>query len=124
MPFFNYTSAKRIGRGSDDIWTYGGGFAFPDLGKEGSVLGIFAGVQPYNANSKFFISEVDASGDVVNSYETRISNNSIPVHVEAFYKYQVNDNISLTPGVIWISAPHQDSGNSQVIGTLRSTFTF
>jgi hypothetical protein len=122
--FFNYTSAKRIGRGSDDIWTYGGGYAFPDLGKEGSVLGIFAGVQPYNANSKFFISEVDASGDVVNSYETRISNNSIPVHVEAFYKYQVNDNISLTPGVIWISAPHQDSGNSQVIGTLRSTFTF
>jgi hypothetical protein len=118
--FFNYTNAIRLGRGNDEIWTYGGGFAFPDLGKEGNLLGIFAGVQPYNGQSTFFLTDT-LTGE---SYKTRISNNTVPVHVEAFYKYQVNDNISLTPGVIWISAPHQDSGNGQVIGTLRSTFTF
>ena len=31
----------------DEVWTYGGGLAFPDLGKEGNVLGIFGGAQPY-----------------------------------------------------------------------------
>lgn len=117
--FFNYTNATRIGRGNDDIWTYGGGFAFPDLGKEGNLLGIFAGVQPYNGSSRYVITET-ATGD---TYKARLSNNDVPVHVEGFYKYQVTDNISITPGVIWISAPHQDD-NDQIIGTLRSTFTF
>lgn len=116
--FFNYTNLTRIGRGNDDIWTYGGGFAFPDLGKEGNLLGIFAGVQPYNTTSTFFIN------DGVNSRRVRVSNQTIPVHVEAFYKYQLTDNISITPGVIWLNSSNQGSNSDQVIGTLRTTFTF
>jgi BMFP domain-containing protein YqiC len=94
------------GSNSCDVWTYGGGFAFPDLGKEGSVLGIFAGVQPYVGN---------ISGGAGQN----------PVSVEGFYKYQLTDNISITPGVIFVADPEQDNkSNSQVIGTLRTTFTF
>ena len=99
-----YTSVISIGKGSDDVWTYGGGFAFPDLGKEGSVLGIFGGVQPY-------------LGSVQKN----------PIHVEAFYKYKLSDNISLTPGVIWL---HNPAGGALIdnkdafVGTLRTTFTF
>ena len=119
--FFNYTSVILNGRGNDQIWTYGGGVAFPDLGKEGNLLGIFAGVQPYSGNSTFFITDT-STGD---SYKTRLSGISVPIHVEAFYKYQLNDNISLTPGVIWVSSPSQSKNNQdQVIGTLRTTFTF
>jgi hypothetical protein len=117
--FFTYTNLTRIGRGNDDIWTYGGGFAFPDLGKEGSVLGIFAGVQPYNSTSTFFVN--DGAG---NSRRVRVSNETIPVHVEAFYKYQLTDNISVTPGVIWLNSSNQGSNSDQIIGTLRTTFTF
>jgi carbohydrate-selective porin OprB len=48
------------------------------------------------------------------------------------YKYRVNDNISITPGVIWLTAPGQVKGGDDavsglevsVIGTLRTTFTF
>jgi carbohydrate-selective porin OprB len=47
--------------------------------------------------------------------------------VEAFYKYRVNDNISITPGLIWLIHPEQSPTNSNddaVIGTLRTTFVF
>jgi hypothetical protein len=117
--FFNYTNLTRIGRGSDDIWSYGGGVAFPDLFKEGSVLGIFAGVQPYNANSTYFVT--DPNG---NSRRVRISTDNVPFHVEAFYKYQLTDNISVTPGVIWVTNTNQGSNQDGIIGTLRTTFTF
>lgn len=117
--FFNYTNLTRIGRGNDDIWSYGGGVAFPDLFKEGSVLGIFAGVQPYNGSPTYFIN--DAAG---NTYRTRVSLETIPIHVEAFYRYQLTDNISLTPGVIWLNSSNQGDNDDQVIGTLRTTFTF
>jgi carbohydrate-selective porin OprB len=49
----------------------------------------------------------------------------VPVHLEAFYRYQFNNNISLTPGLIWLLAPNQDRDNaSDVIGVLRTTFVF
>jgi hypothetical protein len=117
--FFNYTNLTRIGRGNDDIWSYGGGVAFPDLFKEGSVLGIFAGVQPYNGSASYFVT--DGAG---NSRRVRITSDNIPVHVEAFYKYQLTDNISVTPGVIWVSNTNQGSNQDGIIGTLRTTFTF
>jgi hypothetical protein len=92
---------------SDEVWTYGGGVAFPDLGKEGNVLGIFGGSQPY-----------------LGSASTGV-NGAIPLHVEAFYKYKLNDNISITPGVIWLSNPNQNENNDdEFVGTLRTTFTF
>ena len=99
-----YTSVISIGKGSDDVWTYGGGLAFPDLGKQGSVLGVFGGVQPY-------------LGSVQKN----------PIHVEAFYKYKLSDNISLTPGIIWLNNPGGGAlvdNKDAFIGTLRTTFTF
>ncbi|MDJ0676595.1 MAG: iron uptake porin [Calothrix sp. MO_167.B42] len=94
---------------SDDFeaWSYGLGIALPDLGKPGNVLGIYAGAEPYAANR---ISGVE-DGDT-------------PFHIEGFYKYQVSENVSITPGLIWLTAPGQDSSNSAVVGTLRTTFTF
>ncbi|NER51650.1 MAG: carbohydrate porin, partial [Symploca sp. SIO1A3] len=50
--------------------------------------------------------------------------NDVPYHVEAFYKYQVTDNISVTPGVIWLLNPNQTDSADSIIGTLRTTFTF
>jgi hypothetical protein len=88
-------------------WTYGGGVALPDLGKKGNVLGLFAGAEPYALNRRGF------------------GGSSVPIHVEGFYKYRVNDNISITPGVIYLTSPGQSSNNDDVfIGTLRTTFTF
>lgn len=113
--FFNYTDAIIIGTGDAEIWSYGGGVAFPDLGKEGSVLGIFGGAQPY-------------AGNYVAGVPGFVAGDGAPWHVEAFYKYKVNDNISITPGLIWLTDPAADSNAIDVddafIGTIRTTFTF
>ncbi|BAU14726.1 carbohydrate-selective porin OprB [Leptolyngbya sp. NIES-3755] len=95
------------GEGQKDIWTYGVGVAFPDFGKKGNLLGFVAGAEPYMGNPGAGL------------------RNDIPLHFEGFYKYQLTDNISVTPGVIWVVNPGQNEANDDVvIGTIRTTFTF
>jgi hypothetical protein len=85
-----------------DIWSYALGLSFPDFGKKGNVLGLLAGTPPY----------AGGIGDV-------------PIHVEGFYRVRLTDNISITPGVIWVINPEQNkSGIDTLIGTVRTTFTF
>ena len=103
--FLSYSDITGFGNNDDgEVWSYGVGLALPDFGKKGNVLGIFAGAQPYLGSE---------SGER-------------PYHVEGFYKYRVNDNISITPGVIWLTNPGQGVNNNDdaVIGTFRTTFTF
>jgi len=112
--FGSYINADFVGDGygSRTIWTYGAGLAFPDFGKKGNLLGLMAGAEPYLSNP----TAVQRAAGV---------GNSIPIHLEGFYKYQLNDNISITPGVIWIINPGQNNNNDDVvIGTVRTTFTF
>ncbi|MBD2302609.1 iron uptake porin [Nostoc sp. FACHB-87] len=108
--FISYSDVTGFGAGDDrEVWSYGGGIALPDFGKKGNVLGIFGGVQPYSIG-RFSVSQ---------------GNNDLPFQVEGFYKYRVSDNISITPGVIWLSSPGQNDNNDDAfIGTLRTTFTF
>ncbi|MDZ8261817.1 iron uptake porin [Nostoc sp. ChiQUE01b] len=107
--FVSYHDVTGVGAGDDyEAWSYGVGVALPDFGKKGNVLGVFAGAEPYSFNRPGFG-----------------GNNDIPYHFEGFYKYRVSDNISVTPGVIWLTSPGQNSDNDDaIIGTLRTTFTF
>jgi Carbohydrate-selective porin, OprB family/S-layer homology domain len=43
---------------------------------------------------------------------------------EAFYRFPINDNISLTPAVVVITNPSNNTGNTIVQGVLRTTFSF
>ncbi|MBF2026105.1 MAG: carbohydrate porin [Oscillatoriales cyanobacterium C42_A2020_001] len=93
-----------------EIWTYGLGLSFQDLGKKGNLGGIVIGAQPYLGNPK---SRRDYGALAV------------PIHIEVFYKYQINDHISITPGLIWIQNPGQiKTTDDAFIGTIRTTFTF
>ncbi|PAX59642.1 iron uptake porin [Brunnivagina elsteri] len=106
--FVSYHDITGFGKNDDtEAWSYGLGVALPDFGKKGNVLGIFAGAEPYS---------------LANAGR---GNRDVPYHIEGFYKYRVSDNISITPGVIWLTAPGQSSSNDDaIIGTLRTTFTF
>ncbi|HEY9692933.1 MAG TPA: iron uptake porin [Oculatellaceae cyanobacterium] len=111
--FVGKTSARVLDAGDADIWYYGAGIALPNFGKEGNVLGIFAGVEP------------TLRGVRVNGNGRNFGPNDTAYHIEGFYKYQLTDNISFTPGVIYITNPGQNEANSDsVIGTLRTTMTF
>jgi Carbohydrate-selective porin, OprB family len=94
------TNANRGGT-SDNILSYGAGISFPDVDGKGSLAGIFVGAEPY----------VSGVG-------------STPFHFQGFYKYKFSDNISITPGLIYLTSPDQINNNSALIGVVRSTFTF
>ena len=114
--FFGYTDAQQTsgGNGSVEIWYYGLGLAFPDLGKEGNLAGIIVGAEPY-------VGGCEGTGCLPGAVD------STAIHVEGFYLYAVNDHISVTPGIVWIAAPFgvgESSNDSVVIGTIRTTFSF
>ena len=101
--FGMYTDAQPTSEaGEAEIWSYGAGVSFPDLGKEGNLAAIFAGVEPYDGNQ-----------------------DDLPIHLEGLYKYQFNDNISITPGVVYLISPNgNEDDDDALIGVLRTTFTF
>ncbi len=100
--FGMYTDAQQAdGPLSTEIWSYGAGLSLPDFGKEGNLAAIFAGVEPYAQGEKN------------------------PIHLEGLYKYQFNDNVSITPGVVYLINPNgNDVDEDALIGVLRTTFTF
>lgn len=107
------TQARLLGLTNARIWNYAATLAFPDLGKEGNLLGFVVGREPYIDRIKG------------NSFFLNPSARKTSWHLEAFYKFQLTDNISVTPGVIWITKPNQSTDDKDiVIGTLRTTFTF
>lgn len=109
----NYINARLLGKGDADIWTYSVQAAFPDLFKQGNVGGLAVGMEPT-------LTGLRKDGHFVGGFE-----NDTSLHIEAYYKYQVTNNISVTPSVIWITAPNQDADNEDiVIGGIRTTFTF
>ncbi len=111
--FGTYLDAKLIGLGDAEIWTYGATIAFPDLFKEGSLGGIVVGREPY-------MNELDVPSGLASGLRQDQS-----WHIEAFYKYQVTDNISITPGVTVITNANQDDDNDElIIGVIRTTFQF
>jgi hypothetical protein len=111
--FIDETNARIVGRGDANIWSYALGVALPDLGKQGNVLGLVVGVEPT-------LKGLRAAG-VPRNFGRRDE----AYHFEGFYKYQLTDNISITPGLIVLTAPGQNIRNNDVfIGTFRTTFTF
>jgi len=111
--FFGYTDADQVfgsNKSSAEIWYYGLGIAFPDLGKEGNLGGIVLGAEPY-------VGGCEGANCEAGSEDTAL-------HLEGFYRYAINDNISVTPGVVWIGSPDGNSDGDVVLGTIRTTFTF
>ncbi|AFY68799.1 cyanobacterial porin [Thalassoporum mexicanum PCC 7367] len=106
-----FTDAELRGVGSADILNYAIAMVFPDLFKEGSSGALIVGAAPY-------LTSLDAPGDPEFSEET-------PFHIEAFYKYRVSKNITVTPAIVWLTSPDQGRiDNDAFIGTVRTTFSF
>ncbi len=99
-----------IERGTQDVWNWAITLAFPDLGKEGNLGGIIIGAEPWVTSSS-----IDNLGEDEN----------MSLHLEAFYQYRLSDNLAITPGIIWITAPDNKNNNQDLmIGALRTTFNF
>jgi hypothetical protein len=104
--YLTSTSATGTQIGDASLLTYGVGAAFPNIGQPGNLLGFFVGQPPTVTN---------APGTASSAY-----------HIEGFYKYKLNDNISITPGLIYLTNPNQVGAGNEgaLLGTVRTTFTF
>lgn len=110
-----FSAIRAIELGDADVWNYAVTLAFPDLFSRGSLGGVIIGMQPRLTGA------TPALGEQLG----RRSDPDVGYHVEAFYRYALNDNIDITPGVVWITAPNHDEDNDDIIfGTIRTTFRF
>ena len=100
-------------KGEVDTFNYAVTLGFPDLGKKGNLAGVIVGMEPKVTSSS-------AAGAGVTKDDRNTS-----YHIEGFYQYKLSDNITLTPAVIWLTAPdHNNTNDNVVIGALRTTFSF
>ncbi len=95
-----------------DVWSYGLNLAIRDVGSPGSTLGFVFGVPPVARR-------VQLGGGLTQS------NSATPYHAEVFYKFNINDNIDVTPGFFAVFRPDGDiNRNTVYVGTIRTTFRF
>jgi len=84
------------------------GIAILDVGKEGSVIGLIAGVPPFAPDTTTLGGAAD-----------------VPIFIEGQYRFPITKNILITPGLYTIINPEQNSLNDTIfVGTIRTTFRF
>jgi Carbohydrate-selective porin, OprB family len=95
--------------GDRDILNWAVTAAFPDLGAPGNLGGLLVGQEPR----------------VTGATGTALADTGSSLHLEGFYQVKLSDNLSITPGLIYLTAPDHNSANGgALIGTVRTTFSF
>ena len=120
-----YTSSVTPGEtGSVETVNWMAFLNFPDLFGPGNLGGIYVG-QPPRINSSTLRQGQNIPDLLAGGLGDDGDQPGTTTHVEVFYRYQITENISITPGVIAIFEPSNtpDSDNI-VIGALRTTFRF
>ncbi|MHC5729993.1 MAG: iron uptake porin, partial [Nostoc sp.] len=120
-----YTKSYIPGRsGNVETTNYMVFLNFPDLFSKGNLAGIYVGQPPKITSSDLPIG--NNVPDFVNTGLGRAGGQpGTTTQIEAFYRFQLTDNISITPGIIHILEPgNTPDSDSVTIGILRSTFTF
>ncbi|UBF30019.1 iron uptake porin (plasmid) [Kovacikia minuta CCNUW1] len=115
------TSGGSTGRSGDvDVLNYAAMLAFPDLLRKGNLGGIVFGMQP-----KVIDTSNARVATAIGLPEGRREDRDTGFHIEAFYTYRVNDQIAITPGFFWLTAPNHDSRNPDAfVGVIRTSFLF
>lgn len=92
-------------------WLLSLGFSDP-FGREGDLLAFLFGQPPKLTQGR------SPSG-------LNIADTATGLHYEVFYRYQVNKNISITPGFFFVTNPDHAAGASTIlVGTIRTVFRF
>ncbi len=97
---------------------------FPDLFGEGNLGGIYVGQPP-----KIISSNLSTGNNIPDFFDTGEGDSGrqpgTTIHLEAFYRWQLSDNISVTPGLIYVFQPgHSPDSDSFAVGAVRTNFSF
>lgn len=96
-----------------EIWNWKISLAFPDLGAEGNLGVITVGNPPY-------ASRITNRNQIPNVALVTVD---VPWFIEGFYVFQLNDRISVTPGIFTAINP-ENGRDPLVVTTLRFGLTF
>ncbi|WP_159784410.1 iron uptake porin [Sodalinema gerasimenkoae] len=113
------TLGQQINRGTLESWNWAVTLAFPDLLLPGNLAGIIVGQEPKITGNRSGLRQLADGENFVRS------DPDTSLHVEAFYSLQVSENLTITPGLIWLTAPNHNANNDDaLIGVVRTTFSF
>ncbi|MGC9503083.1 iron uptake porin [Baaleninema sp.] len=116
---YSWARAESDGNGFEeddkaDLINYALALTAPDLGGEGNLAGLVVGVPPQATRIERADPTLVAGED-----------DDTSLHIEAFYRYALTDNILITPGFFVITSPeHNDNNDAHWVATLRTTFKF
>jgi hypothetical protein len=95
--------------GDKDVVNWAVTAAFPNLGGAGNLGGLLIGQEPR----------------VTGATGAALVDTGSSLHLEGFYQVKLSENLSITPGLIYLTAPDHNSANGgALIGTIRTTFSF
>ncbi len=118
-----FSNARALGdgtKGDANVIDYRVNMIFPDLFREGNIGGIIAGIQP-----KLIDTSNRNIARAIGLPSGQRSDRDTGWHLEAFYTFRLNDYITITPGVFWLTAPNHDERNPDVfVGVVRTSFSF
>ncbi|MEQ8467929.1 MAG: iron uptake porin [Coleofasciculus sp. E1-EBD-02] len=104
-----------------DIWNWAVNLALLDLGGEGNKLGIVFGTPPKVTDTDIVFLGEEFDDDDIDDIEDEDTS----YHLEVFYRYQLTDNIAITPGAFVIFNPEHNDDNDDIwVGTIRTVFSF
>ena len=109
--WFGSSWAQQKTNGEDEatILNWAVTLAFPDAIREGDLGGIVVGMPP----------------KVVDHDINNLEDRDTSLHLEAFYRFQLNDNVGIIPGFYMVTDPDHNSNNDTTwVGTLRTQFRF
>ncbi len=109
-------------------------FIFPDVfGRRGDTAAVVVGIPPYVTASEWN-GATAAAGNIPAGVagpnqqgprKLNLRDTAVPVHLEAFYRFQVNKFIQVTPGAFVVFNPNGQADNDPiVVYTIRTTFSF
>ncbi len=112
--------------GSIETFNWMGYLNVYDLLNEGDLAGLYIGQPPKITSSDLPIGRnIPSFINEGNVFAGPGDQPGTTTHIELFYRWQVSDNISITPGAIYLIDPGHNSENDNIfIGAIRTTFSF
>jgi hypothetical protein len=111
---FGYTDANVAGLGNQDVWSWMVGLQWTDMFVKGNALGMAIGSAGQVGGGK-------CGGTALCTGGLWLDDGQDTLAYELWYKFQVTDNISVTPAFFWIE---NDGASDTYGGLVKTTFKF
>jgi hypothetical protein len=96
---------------------------FPDLGGRGNLAGLYIG-QPPRITSSDLPTGLNLPNLLSGGLGGSGGQERATTHVEAFYRWKVSDNLSITPGMVAIFNQGNASSDPVLVGAIRTSLRF